>query len=176
VISERSPVLDVGCGRGEFLELMQDAGLETAGIDVDPAMVEHCHRKGLDQVVEADAASYLDACEDGSLGAIFAAQVIEHLPYAELLRVLRASRRKLKDGGVLVLETVNPHSPQGLKHFWIDPTHRHPLFPETVVALCRLVGFASAFIWYPQGSGDPDRDRIQQLDYSVVAENPERIS
>ncbi len=67
------------------------------------------------------------------------------------------------------METVNPHAPQALKHFWIDPTHQHPLFPEVVVGLCRLTGFAEAYIWYPHGSGDPDRDRLDQLDYAVVA-------
>jgi hypothetical protein len=65
---------------------------------------------------------------------------------------------------------VNPHSAQAFKHFWIDPTHQHPLFPEAVIALCRLTGYTSAFIWHPQGSGDPSRDRLEQMDYAVVAE------
>ena len=69
-----------------------------------------------------------------------------------------------------MVETVKPHAPQALKNFWIDPTHRHPLFPETVIALSGLTGFAGAYVWHPQGSGDPDRDRIQQPDYAVVAE------
>jgi hypothetical protein len=67
---------------------------------------------------------------------------------------------------------VNPHAPQALKHFWIDPTHRNPLFPETILALCRLLGFASAYVWHPQGTGDPEVDRVQQLDYAVIAQAP----
>ena len=148
---------------------MRDTGTTAEGIDIDPAMIDHCRGKGLD-VQEADAVVYVEGLPDHSLGAIFAAQVIEHLPYPQLLRLLRAAREKLAPSGLLVLETVNPHAPQGLKNFWIDPTHRHPLFPETITALCGLTGFAGAFIWYPHGSGDPDHDRIQQLDYAVVAE------
>jgi SAM-dependent methyltransferase len=172
LLSDHGPVLDIGCGRGEMLELLRDRGIEAAGVDLDPAMVEHCRDKGLERVQVADAVDYLEATEAGSLGAVFAAQVIEHLPYPSLLRFLRASRRALAPSGLLVAETVNPHAPQALKHFWIDPTHQHPLFPEVMVALCRLTGFAAAFVWHPQGSGDPDRDRAEQLDYAVVAEAP----
>ncbi len=93
------------------------------------------------------------AFADHSLGAVFAAQLIEHLPYSELLRFVRAARDKLVPGGLLVVETVNPHAAQALKNFWIDPTHRHPLFPETVIALCGLTGFAGAYVWHPQGIG-----------------------
>lgn len=166
--------LDVGCGRGELLELMAEIGVEATGIDIDPAMVAHCRQKGLTGVETADAVSHLQGVDDESLGAILALQVIEHLPYSELVAFLRSSHRKLRPGGRLIMETVNPHAPQALKQFWIDPTHQHPLFPEIVVALCALTGFASAYIWYPQGSGDPDRDRSEQPDYAVVAETHAR--
>jgi len=162
--------LDVGCGRGELLELLGEAGVEASGIDLDPGMVEHCHAKGLERVAVADAVSYLQAAPGASVGTIVALQVIEHLPYEALMAFLRAARATLRPEGRLIVETVNPHSPQALKHFWIDPTHQHPLFPEIVVALCALVGFSSAFIWYPQGSGDPDRDRGTEPDYAVVAQ------
>jgi len=167
----RDPVLDVGCGRGEMLELLREHAVEAKGIDVDPAMVEHSRAKGL-LVEAAEAAGYLEGVAESSLGAVFAAQVIEHLPYPDLLRFLRAARTALRPGGLLIVETVNPHSPQALKHFWLDPTHQHPLFPETVIALARLTGFAGAFVWHPQGRNDPDRDRLEQMDYAVVAESP----
>jgi SAM-dependent methyltransferase len=170
LLRDAGTVLDVGCGRGELLELLGEAGVEASGIDLDPGMVAHCRAKGLDRVTVADADSYLAALPTQSLGAVVALQVIEHLPYAALLAFLRTARRALRPGGRLIVETVNPHSPQALKHFWIDPTHQHPLFPEIIVALCSLVGFASAFIWHPQGSGDPDRDRGVEPDYAVVAQ------
>jgi SAM-dependent methyltransferase len=133
-------------------------------------MVQRCRAKGLTRVEVGDGAGYLERLDAGSVGAVFAAQVIEHLPYDDLLRFLRACHRALKPGGIVIMETVNPHAPQALKQFWIDPTHQHPLFPEIVLALCRLTGYASGYIWHPQGSGDPDRDRGQQPDYAVVAE------
>jgi SAM-dependent methyltransferase len=169
LLQGRGPVLDVGCGRGECLEMLRDAGVEAMGVDLDPAMIEHCQAKGLQRVEVGDAVRYLEGLADGSLGAVFAAQLIEHLPYPELLLLLRNVSAKLAPGGVAILETVNPHAPQALKHFWIDPTHEHPLFPETVLALCRLTGFSRAYVWHPQGTGDPGRDRAEQLDYAIVA-------
>ena len=169
VLAGRAPVLDVGCGRGELLELLRDDGIEARGVDMDPAMVEHCVAKGLD-VALGDAVEYLLASDDGSQGAVVAAQVIEHLPYPELLRFLRTTLAKLAPGGVMIIETVNPHSPQALKHFWIDPTHQHPLFPEIVLALCRLTGYGSGYIWFPGGAGELERDRVERSDYTVVAQ------
>lgn len=163
------PVLDVGCGRGELLELLAERGIAAEGIDLDAGMVAHCRAKGLDNVTRADAVEHLAHAAPGAFGTIFAAQVVEHLPYETLLAFLRAARAALAPAGRLIMETVNPHAPQALKHFWVDPTHQHPLFPEVVVLLCRLTGFDEAFIWHPQGTGDPDRDRIEQMDYAVVA-------
>jgi SAM-dependent methyltransferase len=164
-----APVLDVGCGRGEFLELLREAGIAAQGIDLDPAMVRRCHDRGLTDVRQADAVGYLAQREPGSVGVVFAAQVVEHLPYDSLLAFLRAARRALAPGGALIAETVNPHAPQALKHFWIDPTHQHPLFPEVLVALCRLTGYGEAFMWFPHGTGSVPRDRLEQPDYAVVA-------
>ena len=167
----RANVLDVGSGRGEFLQLMREAGITAQGIDIDLGMVERSRQLGL-EVQQADAATYLESLPAQSLGAVFAAQVIEHMSYDDLLRFLRGARDKLAPGGILVMETVNAHAPQALKHFWIDPTHRNPLFPEVVLALCRLTGFGKGYVWYPQGIGDLDRDRSEQPDYAVVAEAP----
>ncbi|MHB8689908.1 MAG: class I SAM-dependent methyltransferase [Solirubrobacteraceae bacterium] len=170
LLKDRAPVLDVGCGRGEMLELLGEAGIEAEGVDLDEAMIERCHAKGLTAVTVEDAVGRLQRADDASLGAVFAAQVIEHLPFEALVAFFRHARRALRPGGAVLVETVNPHAPQALKHFWIDPTHQHPLFPEVVLALCRLSGFEQAFLWYPHGNGDPDLDRGEQMDYAVVAE------
>jgi SAM-dependent methyltransferase len=168
VIGSRSPVLDVGCGRGEFLDLLRDAGISAKGVDLNAGMVERCRQKGhaVEQIGVNDA---LESLPDRSLGAVFAAQVIEHLAYRDLLRFFELSRRKLAADGLFIAETVNPHSIQAFKMFWIDPTHQTPLYPEVAVTLCRLNGFASAIVIFPNGVDDLERDRAEQGEYAVVA-------
>ena len=161
------PVLDVGCGRGEFLDLLREEGIEGLGVDLDAGMVAACHAKGHD-VVQADLNEYLDGREPGSLGAVIASEVIEHLPYEDLLRFLDLAHSRLRPGGVAILETVNPHSLPAAKGFWLDPTHEHPLFPEVVLALCRIIGFSDGFVFHPMGVGDWDVDRLHQPAYAAV--------
>jgi hypothetical protein len=169
ILEGREPVLEFGCGRGEFLDVLRDAGVQYLGVDLDQGMVDRCHEKGHTQVVHADGLEYLEGLDDYSLGAIFSAQVIEHLPYEELLRLLAVSRTKLRDDGLLIMETVNPHSIPAMKTFWVDPTHQHPLFPEVALALCRSSGFPSAFMFHPNGTGDVEQDRFNQGEYAIVA-------
>ena len=175
LLAEHAPVLDVGCGRGELLELLRASGVEAKGVDLDAGMVRRCQEKGL-PVELGDGVATVSSASPGSLGAVVAAQVIEHLPYAELVEFLRALRRTLAPGGIAILETVNPHAPQALKHFWVDPTHQHPLFPEVVLALLHLTGFAEAYIWFPLGSGDFERDHAEQPDYVIVGTVPPAAS
>jgi glycosyltransferase involved in cell wall biosynthesis/SAM-dependent methyltransferase len=172
LLSGHAPVLDLGCGRGEFLDLLRDRGIRCLGVDSDPGMVRRCREKGHDEVVEADGLDFLEGLEDGSLGAIFCAQVIEHLPYDALVRLLALARGKLRDDGILLAETVNPHCPPALKTFWVDPTHQHPIFPEVALQLARSAGFSSAFVFHPNGSGDVGRDRFSQGEYAVAAGGP----
>lgn len=168
ILEGRQPVLDIGCGRGEFLDLLRDAGLEYRGVDSDEGMVARARGRG-HRVEPGDGIEYLSTVMDDSLGVIFAAQVIEHLPYGRLVELLRRALLKLAPGGMLILETVNPHDPQALKTFWVDPTHQHPLFPEVMLALCRISGFDSAYVFHPGGSGDYERDRQSHGTYAVVA-------
>ena len=143
-----APVFDLGCGRGELLDLLAEAGIDAFGADLDAHMATRAREKG-HRVEHADGIELLERCDDESLGAIFCAQVIEHLAHEDLIRLFRLARAKLRRDGLLVCETVNPHSPQALKSFWLDPTHAHPLFPETIVALCRAEGFESAVVIFP---------------------------
>jgi glycosyltransferase involved in cell wall biosynthesis/SAM-dependent methyltransferase len=169
LLAGREPVLDAGCGRGEFLDLLREAGFDYEGVDADPDMVRRCHAKGHERVRNADLNAYLDSLAPASLGAIFSAQVIEHLSYRELRRFLALAREKLLPGGMFIAETVNPHSPQALKTFWVDLTHQHPIFPEVALELCRISGYASAFVFHPVGSGDVEVDRYRCGEYAVVA-------
>lgn len=166
------PVLDFGCGRGELLDLLREWDMRALGVDADEGMVARCHRKGLDFVEHGDGLAYLEGLENGSLGTIFSAQVIEHLPYPALLRLLELALRKLQPGGALIAETVNPHAVDALKGFWLDPTHQHPLFPETMLVLAAGAGFADAWVTAPNGSGDFERDRLTVPAYALVARKP----
>lgn len=168
ILQGHAPVLDVGCGRGELLELLRDASIPARGIDTDPGMVTRCQAKGL-TVTQADAIEYLSSLEDDSLGAIVAAQVIEHLPYETLMTFFRLSRARLAPGGLLIAETVNPHSLEAFKTFWTDPTHKAPIFPEVAVTFCWLHRFEQAHVIFPHGSGHLDSDRRSEGEYAVVA-------
>jgi O-antigen chain-terminating methyltransferase len=106
--------------------------------------------------------------DDGSLPGAFAAQVVEHLSHSQLIELLDLLYRKLVPGGVAVLETVNPHNPAALKAFWTDTTHHHPLFPEVLLALCRLAGFNSGKVTFPLATDNFDHDVYANRDYAVV--------
>jgi SAM-dependent methyltransferase/glycosyltransferase involved in cell wall biosynthesis len=171
-----APVLDLGCGRGELLDLLSEAQMECTGVDIDSGMVARCREKGHENVVEADAVSFLGELDEASFGTVFSAQLIEHLSFDQLRQLLERSLRALRPGGLLVVESVNPHSPVALRAFWFDPTHRNPLYPETMLTLCHLAGFDSPLAFYPRGSGDYERDRKTEGDYAIVARAPEGAS
>jgi SAM-dependent methyltransferase len=131
-------------------------------------MVARCREKG-HEVALGDGVAHMEGLKDGSLGLVFSAQVVEHMPPEVLKRFLAVAARKLRPGGLLVAETVNPHSVAALKAFWVDITHQHPLFPETMLALARIAGFGSAYVFHPNGVGDVERDRYTTGEYAVVA-------
>jgi SAM-dependent methyltransferase len=139
---DAAPVLDLGCGRGEFLALLREAGVEARGVDLDADMVAFARGEGLD-VEQADAVQHLEALEDGSLGGVFAAQLVEHVPAPTLVRLLELAAAKLRPGGLLVAETINPLSPLALRNYYADLTHAQPLVPETLELLARQAGFGS---------------------------------
>jgi SAM-dependent methyltransferase len=173
-LQDRSPVLELGSGRGEMLSVLKDARVDARGVDADRDMVERARGLGVD-VEYGDALEVLAKEADGSLGAIFSAQFVEHLSVEQLVELLKLAPTKLASDGVFIAETINPHSPRALKAFWVDPTHRHPLFPETLLALCRLSGFDAADIVFPFGRGDLANDRSRCGEYAVIARNgPER--
>jgi len=173
LLSGHEPVLDAGCGRGELLDLLAENGIAARGVDLDPGMVERCREKGHENVEQGDLIEALERTPEGSLGAIFSAQVIEHMEPPQLRLLLELGRSRLQPGGLLIAETVNPHSAAALKAFWVDPTHHHPLFPETMLSLCALAGYAEGDVFAPAGSGDWDEDRTRVGEYAVVAAAPD---
>jgi SAM-dependent methyltransferase len=171
LIRGHEPVLDVGCGRGEFLALLAGEGIDASGVDSDAGMVERCRALGV-RAVHGDANEYLESLPDGTLGTIFSAQVIEHLRYDELRRLLALARRKLRAGGLLIAETVNPHRMASFKTFWVDLTHEHPIFPEVALALCGIAGFEQAYVFAP-GFNSFETARFEAPSYAVAATAPE---
>jgi SAM-dependent methyltransferase len=144
----QSDVLDMGCGRGEFLELLRAHGISSRGIDVNEAMVEASRGRGLD-VALGDALSYASGLEDASLGGVFAAQVVEHLPPDYLGALLETLGHKVRPGGLVVLETINPACWLAFFESYIrDLTHVRPLHPETLQYLVRVNGFHDVRIEY----------------------------
>jgi len=133
-------VLDIGCGRGEFQELLRDYEIGGHGIDIDEDMVNFCKSKGLD-VEKIDAVSYLQKLEDKSLDGIFIDQVVEHLEQEYLIKMLNLSFMKLIYGGTIVVETVNPLSFFSFANFYIDMSHKRPVHPETLRFLLNAAGF-----------------------------------
>jgi glycosyltransferase involved in cell wall biosynthesis/SAM-dependent methyltransferase len=168
LLSAHAPVLDVGCGRGELLDLLSEAGITASGVDLDAGMVEHSRAKGHD-VALADGVEHLRGLPPASLGAVVALEVIEHIVYERLMEFLELARSRLRADGLLIFETVNPHAVAAMKTFWVDPTHCHPVFPEVALELCRLTGFAEAFWFHPTGGGEFEADRNSQPIYAVAA-------
>ncbi|MBI4496780.1 MAG: class I SAM-dependent methyltransferase [Chloroflexi bacterium] len=141
-------VLDIGCGRGEFLELLREAGVSCRGVDLDRDMVAACHEKGL-EVVEADALAYLRAQEDGSLGGAFTAQLVEHLEPGTLVALIDLLGRKLRPGAPVVIETINPLCLLAANsHFLLDLSHVRLVHPETLKFLLEGAGFSALDVRY----------------------------
>jgi SAM-dependent methyltransferase len=134
------PVLDVGSGRGEFLALLREAGIAATGVDADPDMVAFSKGDGLD-VACSDALEHMAGLEEGSLGGVFASQFVEHLSPQRLLWFLALAASRLRPGGLLIAETINPLSLFALRHFYADLSHAQPLVPETLEFLARQSGF-----------------------------------
>lgn len=160
--SAAAPVLDLGCGRGEWLELLAENGFVARGADLNRVFIKDNRARGFD-IVEQDALSCLRSLKPNSLGAVTAFHLIEHLPFKVLVTLVDEALRVLKPGGVLVFETPNPANHQvGANNFYLDPTHLHPIPSGLAVALLELRGFKHVSIKelhpYPEASDGTVRD------------------
>jgi SAM-dependent methyltransferase len=141
LLAENAPVIDVGCGRGELVELLRQRGVEAIGVDTDPSMVAEARDRGLD-VRLVDGGSFLRGLEPGSVGSIIATHVVEHIELDALVELLDLAATRLRPGGVLIAETPNPASLIVLGNSYIlDPTHVRPLHPSLLAFLCEGAGF-----------------------------------
>ena len=161
VFAGRSDVLDVGCGRGEFLELLREHGVSSLGIDVNRSMIDVCQAKGLN-AAEADALAYLRSQPDASLGGLIATQVVEHLEPRYLTALLEVAFGKLRPGSPIVLETINPACWFAFFSSYIrDITHVRPLHPDTLKYLMVATGFQDVDIQYR--APFPESEKLQPV-------------
>ena len=138
---EHSPVLDLGCGRGEMLEVFREAGIQAYGIDMNNDSIALCRTKGLN-AEKADLFTYSHAVPDSSLRGVVCCQVAEHLPPDRLPEMLRALHGKMRVGGLIAIETPNPECLAIFAtHFYLDPTHRHPIPPALMSFYLEEAGF-----------------------------------
>jgi O-antigen chain-terminating methyltransferase len=139
-------VLEIGCGRGELLEGLQEKGIDACGIDLDGAMVTRCKEKGL-KVLHGNGISYLEGQDDGSLGCVIAIQVVEHLKLRDLQHLISLCAKKVCVGGVVIFETINPQSVVALSsNYFRDPTHIWPLHSDTLSYLMQLGGLENMVV------------------------------
>jgi 2-polyprenyl-3-methyl-5-hydroxy-6-metoxy-1,4-benzoquinol methylase len=176
---ENLPILDVGCGRGEWLELLKEKGFKARGVDVNALLVQECSAKALD-AVRGDAVDFLRNLKSGSMGVITGFHIVEHLPMRKMISFFDEAFRVLKPGGIVIFETPNPENVLvGSCTFYSDPTHKNPIPPDTLMFLLEYRGFISSeivrlnplnFVEYDKD--DPLKDLIYRFnmaqDYAVI--------
>lgn len=171
--------LDLGCGRGEWLELLDREGFDATGVDVDEGMLKACEQLHL-TARKADALSYLESLPDASVGVVSAFHMVEHIPFDALQQLVQHALRVLVPGGLLIMETPNPENLQvGAHTFYYDPTHQRPIPPMLLAFLPEHYGFARTKILRLQQDPRLDTAHAPELmdvlggpspDYAVVAQ------
>ena len=154
----KNRVVDLGCGRGELIEMLKAEGVDAYGVEIDPDFVSLLEEKGI-EVVAKDAVAHLSELEPGSIDGVVGSHLVEHLPPAAVTALVALAGEKLADGGVLILETPNPESlVAGSINFHRDLTHVRPIHPDTLAFLAESAGFSKVEI--RRLSPVPDEDRL----------------
>jgi SAM-dependent methyltransferase len=139
--SQKYPAVDIGCGRGEFIQLLKDNGVRGIGLDINKVMVDRTKEKGL-EAAEGDALTYLRGKKTNSLMAITGFHIVEHIPFLDLVKIFDECYRTLQPGGFVIFETPNPENViVGTCNFYSDPSHLHPLPPALVEFTLKTRGF-----------------------------------
>jgi SAM-dependent methyltransferase len=173
-------ILDLGCGKGDWLDLLRDEGLQARGVEINTVMLNACRERQLD-VVEGDVLDYLHGLPDSCTNAVTAFHLIEHIPFETMLDLLNEIRRVLKPGGLIMLETPSPENlVVAACNFYSDPTHHKPVYPHTLTFILKNLGFTDVrlqFLHPIEGSPFTSDDRLEPLhmwfygprDYAVIA-------
>jgi O-antigen chain-terminating methyltransferase len=164
LLASASDVVDVGCGRGELLDLLKQHAVTARGVDVNLAMVELCRARGL-SVDPGDALAYLGRQSDASIGGLVAIQVVEHFEPSYLAKFLETAHQKMRPGAPIILETINPACWMAFFETYIrDLTHQRPLHPETLRYLVQASGFQNVDVQFRQPVGEGDKlDRVPSV-------------
>lgn len=158
-------IIDIGCGRGEWLDILQQNGFSAIGVDNNEIMVKLCQEKGFEAVCE-DAIKYLGRLDEKSVKLLTCFQVVEHLHFDQLNGLLKEISRVLDDNGMLIIETPNAHNLEvGSHNFYIDPTHKRPVHPSLLEFLAQEKGINETEIVYWKS------EEIDQWWNSVIAED-----
>ncbi len=153
--SGKQNVLDIGCGRGEFLALLKEEGIPAKGVDVYEPYADYCRMQGFEAVC-GDGIAHLQRMD--SVDGIFVGQVVEHLKTEQIVALCNAAYEKLPEGGCIVIETPNPTSLAIYTGaFYIDPSHVKPVHPLTMQYFLEKAGFSDIEILYPEQSRPPQR-------------------
>lgn len=174
-----APTFDIGCGRGEWLELMLEAGLSPLGVDLDAGMLQACVELKL-PALQGDAVQYLSRLADNSQGAVTAFHVVEHISFDQLRTLVIEALRVLKPGGLLIMETPNPENILvATCNFYLDPTHQRPIPSQSLSFLTEFHGFCRSKVLRLQESPSVAQNSTPSLsevltgvspDYAVVAQ------
>ncbi len=148
---EKNPIaVDIGCGRGEWLELLHENGFTASGVDLDDGMVDFCKSKNLN-VIKKDAVVFLKELEANSVSLISAFHIVEHLAIDDLREMVTEIYRVLKPGGLVILETPNPESLMvSTYNFYFDPTHKNPIPSELLSFILEFTKFERVKTLYLQ--------------------------
>ena len=165
---KRQRIIDLAPGRGEFLSVLRNNSLSGVGVDADPRVIEALRVRGLDGV-QGDPIEYLRGLAERSVDGIFCPQRVQDLSPEQVQLLLSLAKSRLREGGVLALETVNPENFEAMKVFHVDPGHLRPIFPQVLLMNCRTAGFPSARVFYPFNGGFTQQEYSLAGEYAVIA-------
>ncbi|WP_413700398.1 class I SAM-dependent methyltransferase [Psychromonas sp. KJ10-10] len=176
--------LDIGCGRGEWLELLKENGISAQGVDLDKGMLEACYELGLN-VLQDNGVEFLKKQKDNSITIISAFHVVEHISFEDLQVLVKESLRVLKPGGILILETPNPENIKvSTEYFYLDPTHTKPIPSNLLSFLPEFNGYIRTKVLGLQESKEPANQNVSSLmqvlegvspDYAVIAQKKPKL-
>ncbi len=179
ILKDEVKALDIGCGRGEWISLLNENGFNARGIDINESMVRLASQKGLNAAVN-DALGELKSLDENSLDIITAFQVVEHIKFDDVLELIKEAKRVLAPCGILILETPNPENIMvGTQWFYLDATHKNPIPCELLSFATHYYGLERNFIFKTNEKSPSEYERDMGIfdvfegvspDYSVIAQ------